>query len=444
VVVKPGVYAEAINLKPYVSIIGSSPVTTKIVTTNEPTLLANFDNVATSSSASVIADVTLQLNGDVTGQPVAAVSNAGVKFERVNFNWIGEIGEVTASSSALVVNGSGEVDLLNVNIYGSAYGIKQTVTTDGANANIYLAYSNVNATVAGIKTVCQNATGADCDANVSNPTLASINSSYTIYSGNAFDVALGTAVATSHDTYASYSGKGRLILNDYNRNLVDVDSSVFVLQNAGNELLNVKADGRMTINLQNTAGDGVVITGATDGSVLKVVNNGTGSALTVAGDLVVTSAASSTQAAITAGGGTLQIGRANDVIDLSVDGVTYKFKENVRRNTLSAFVSLPKTGDKVWGGEGNSWTPPENIEVLGFKMQYKCSTDGYVKLALKDKDGNVLKTLDSKNCSDYGSDGVDDLRLPISKDNGLFVEFLEALGEVGNVTITVEFVYENR
>jgi pectin methylesterase-like acyl-CoA thioesterase len=442
IVVKPGTYLETINLKPFVSIIGSSPLTTKVISTGEPTLLADYSNVtnATSTASSFVSDLSLQLNGDVVGQPVASINNAGVKFERVNFNWVGE---QTDNSSAVSVTGAGQVDLLNVNMTGSVYGVKQTTVVDGSNANINLAYSNVNASV-GVKTICELADGTVCAENSVNPLTASVTSAYTIYYGaTAFDISAGTAVATSHDTYASYVGKGKLINNDYNRNLVDPNASIFSLQNAGNQLFNVNADGRVTINLQNTAGDGVVINGTSTDSVLKVVNNGTGPALTVVGDLVVTSS-SAGQAAITAMGGTLQIGKVGDVIDLSVNDVTYKFKENVRRNVLSAFVDSPVAGDKVWGGEGNSWTPPENIEVLGFKMQYKCSADSLIKLVLKDKSGNVIAHLDSKNCSDYGSIGVDNLRLPISTEDGLYVEFMEALGEVKNVTITVEFVYENR
>jgi len=137
------------------------------------------------------------------------------------------------------------------------------------------------------------------------------------------------------------------------------------------------------------------------------------------------------------------IGAPGDTINLNVEGVTYNFKENVRRNTLSAYLPSPVSGDRVWGDGNNSWTPPENITILGIKVQYACADGGTLQLALKDKDGNVIANLNGFSCNSYNK-LAEELEYYLTMDNGMYVDVLGATEGITNVTITIEFIYDNR
>ena len=163
----------------------------------------------------------------------------------------------------------------------------------------------------------------------------------------------------------------------------------------------------------------------------------------VIGDLVLESATSSLPVTISSAGGAINLGRAGDTINLNIEGVTYNFKENVRRNTLSAYLASPTSGDKVWGNGQESWSPPENITILGIKAQYACSEGGSLELSLKDKNGNVIASLSGWDCNGY-SKLSEELEHYLTVEDGMYLDVETATEGITNVTVTVEFVYDNR
>ncbi len=257
-------------------------------------------------------------------------------------------------------------------------------------------------------------------------------------------MAAGTIVSSAHDTYLKYQGEGEFRQNDYFRNNNNSAASLFNIQNAGFNLFNVTASGTIAINPQNTTGDSVIISSSTASSTLTVVNSGAGVALKVVGNIILTSATSGIPVVLSSAGAELNVGAPGDIINLNLEGVTYNFKENVRRNTLSAYLSAPVSGDRVWGDEANSWSPPENITILAAKAQYNCSADGYLAMVLKDKNGRNIADLGSVDCNGYGKVEQDDLSYRLTPEDGMYVDVVSSTEGITNVTVTIEFVYDNR
>ena len=148
---------------------------------------------------------------------------------------------------------------------------------------------------------------------------------------------------------------------------------------------------------------------------------------------------------LSSAGAQLNLGRVGDTINLNVEGVTYNFKENVRRNVLSAYLPAPVSGDKIWGSGDQSWSPPEDITVLAVKAQYSCTGGGVLQLVLKDQNNNALAQLDGLSCNEgYTELVAADLNYLLTLDQGMYVDVITATEGVTNVTVTVEYVYQNR
>ncbi|PIT90740.1 MAG: hypothetical protein COU22_00535 [Candidatus Komeilibacteria bacterium CG10_big_fil_rev_8_21_14_0_10_41_13] len=217
---------------------------------------------------------------------------------------------------------------------------------------------------------------------------------------------------------------------------------LFTVQNAGLDLFSLSASGTLAINPQNTTGNSVVITSPTASTTLKVVNTGGGTALKVVGNLVLQSATSGIPVVLSAAGGEINIGAPGDVINLNVDGVIYNFKENVRRNVLTAYLSQPTSADSIWGSGNNSWSPPEDITIKAIKVQYQC-IEGGLALSLKNSNGDTITTINGYDCGGFSSVS-EDLDYFLSSEEGLYVDINSAGEGITNLTVTVEFVYENR
>ncbi|MDP2587108.1 MAG: LamG-like jellyroll fold domain-containing protein [Candidatus Komeilibacteria bacterium] len=459
--VEPGIYNEQVELKPYVDIIGAGRDNTTIMAINKPAIISdvraqNFAPLpagATSTPAigdSKISNVKLSLAGDTRGQAVVDLADLNLTLEDVNIAWSGNEG---VNGTAVAINGAGNVTVNRLNALGVAYGLTSNVINDGsATSTVAISYSNISTTVADIRTVCIDAaTGQECDDNTVRaqnfaPLPAHIISSYNTLAGSGtnFDIAEGTIISSAHDTYLKYQGEGEFRQNDYFRNNSNTAASLFNIQNAGFNLFNVTASGTIAINPQNTTGDSVMITSATASSTLTVINSGAGTALRVVGNMILTSATSGIPVVLSSAGAELNVGAPGDTINLNVDGVVYNFKENVRRDTMSAYLSAPVSGDKVWGDGNNSWSPAENITILGAKMQYACAEEGTLQLVLKDKTGNTIANLNGFSCGGFYKVEENDLEYHLTPDDGMYVDVVSSTEGVTNVTITIEFVYDNR
>ena len=485
--VGPGVYNEQVVLKPYVDIIGEGERTV-VMNVNQPVVIANGGtdefiisgqngNYATTTGADkfIVGDVKisnlkLSLNGDTIGQPVVSVSSTNLTLEDVSINWSGDKGIL---GTAVEIGGSSKISAKRLNAFGMAYGLVQNVLSDGSATttpeaglsaasghSVDISYSNISSTIADIKTVSTGGEELILAEEVGAPIIseetdnkfvgfgqpANIISSYNtlLGSGANFDIAKNTVISSAHDTYLRYTGEGTFRQNDYFRNQTDGAGILFSIQNAGLNLFNVNASGTIAINPQNTTGDSVVINSATASSTLTVINSGLGTALTVMGNMILTSATSGLPVVLSSAGAELNVGAPGDTINLNIEGVTYNFKENVRRNTLSAYLPAPQSGDKIWGDGNNSWRPPENITILGVKVQYACADSGFLQMVLKDKNGSTIANLDSWSCGGYDKIEVNDLNYHLTPDDGMYVDVATAVEGVTNVTVTVEFVYDNR
>jgi len=436
-----GVYNEQVVLKQYVDIVGSGQDNTTIMAINKPVVVSeNNGQMATSTQAmgdSKISGVKLSLAGDTLGQAVVSASSTNLTLEDVNISWSGSEG---VNGTAVETNGAGNVNIIRLNAFGMAYGLTSNVITDGtATSTVNISYSNISTTIADIQTLNHSA-----DASVSRQ--VNIISSYNTLSGTGtnFAVARSTIISSAHDTYLTYTGEGELRQNDYFRNNNNPTASLFNIQNAGINLFNVTASGTIAINPQNTTGDSVVINSATASSTLTVINSGAGTALRVIGNMILTSATSGIPVVLSSAGAELNVGAPGDTINLNVDGVTYNFKENVRRDTMSAYLSAPATGDQVWGNGSNAWSPAENITVLGVKVQYNCVDGGALQMVLKDKNGNTIANLNGYDCGGFYKIEENDLEYHLTPDDGMYVDVISSSEGITNVTVTIEFVYDNR
>ncbi|MBU1130761.1 hypothetical protein KJ840_01355, partial [Patescibacteria group bacterium] len=461
-----GVYNEQIQLKPFVDIAGSGRGATKIMAVNKPVALADFSSesfsgLSASTSLEVkISDLELQLSNDNVGQPVVQIFSSEpaqgstttipanqISLEDLILSWSGDSG---VESTGVAVSGRNSVKLNQVVINDVDYGVSSEILSDNsATTVVEVAFSSVNAKNSDIRTVCLDAqTAAECTEETAIEDAGStvhIISSYNTLSGKEnFTAGKGTVISSSHDTYLSYSGEGEFRQKDYFRNITGSDKTVFALQNAGADLFTVSASGTIAVSPQNTSGDSFSIIAETASSTLMVVNNGSGPALTVVGDLILRSATSTMPVTIAAAGGEINVGAPGDTINLNIEGVTYNFKENVRRNVLSAYLAAPISGDKVWGSQDNSWNPPENITVLAVKVQYECYEGGMFQLALKDKQGNTITDLNGWSCDGYQKMVEDQLNYPLTPDDGMYIDIITATEGIKNVTITIEYIYENR
>ena len=462
IMVKPGVYNEQIMLKPYVDIIGAGKDNTTIMAINKPVIetqnfaflsLAGAESQA-STTATVaesqalgygegdvkIANIKLSLAGDTLGQAIVIASSTNLTLEDVNLNWSGDEGLI---STGVEVKGLGKVSISRLNSVGTSYGLTQKVSAEAtATSTVNLSYSNISSSLADIRTVNEKtATGT-----VSAFAAANIISSYNTLTGSGvnFEIAEDTIISSAHDTYLTYSGAGVFRQNDYFRKINNSSASLFNVQNAGINLFNISASGTVAINPQNTTGDSVIISSPTASTTLTVINTGAGVALKVVGNLILTSATSSIPVVLSSAGSQLNVGAPGDIVNLNVEGVTYNFKENVRRNTLSAYLPAPVSGDRIWGDGVNSWSPPENITILGVKVNYNCGEDGLLQMTLKNKNGENITTLNGNTCGGYAKIEKNDLKYQLTPEEGMYVEVNTATEGVINVTITIEFIYDNR
>jgi len=445
--VKPGIYNEQVSLKPYVDIIGAGQGLTTIMSLNKPVIISSTEVLNNATSTEIgdvkVKDITLSMSGDVLGQAVVSASTTNLTLEDVEVKWSGSNG---IFGDGVKVTGDSSIILKDININDVAYGVTHEYLSDNsATSTIDIMYSSIASVVNDIRTVCIDVeTGEECNEDTVfdvNNTLNNITSSYNILtgSGKSFSVALNTVISSAHDTYLSYEGTGTFKQNDYFRN--QVGGSLFNIQNAGLDLFGINASGTVSVNPQNTTGDSFTITSATSSSTLRVVNSNGGTALTVVGDLVITSATSTIPVSLSSGGGQLNIGKPGDTINLNLDGVIYNFKENVRRNTLSVYLDSPSIGDRVWGSGTQSWSPSENVTIKAIKVQYQC-TEGLLQMALKDKNGNVIKQINGYTCSGY-SNVVEELEYYLTSDNGMYLEVQASSEAITNVTVTIEYVYDN-
>jgi hypothetical protein len=111
---------------------------------------------------------------------------------------------------------------------------------------------------------------------------------------------------------------------------------------------------------------------------------------------------------------------------------------------MSAYLSAPKTGDHIWGNSANAWSPSENITVLGVKVQYACAEGGVLQMVLKDKNGNTIANLDGYACGGFYKIEQNDLAYHLTPEDGLYIDVVSSAESITNVTVTVEFVYDNR
>jgi len=419
---------------------------------NRPVIVSDFSNQQATSTlemgASRIANLKLSLAGDTSGQAVADITDLNLTLEDVNITWSGNEG---VEGTAVKVSGSGDVVMNRLNTGGLAYGLVQEVLSDySATSTVEISYSNIASSIADIKTVCVDAEteeecSEDTDIHVTR-NMYHITSSYNTLTGAGtnFEVAAGTIVSSAHDTYLKYEGEGEFRQNDYFRNNNNAIASLFNIQNAGFNLFNVTASGTIAINPQNTTGDSVIITSSTASSTLTVVNTGAGTALKVVGDLILTSATSGIPVVLSSAGAELNVGSPGDIINLNIEGVVYNFKENVRRDTMSAYLSAPVSGDKVWGDGQSAWSPAESITILGAKMQYACEGEGVLQMTLKDKNGNTITDLNGFSCGGFYKVEASDLEYHLTPADGMYVDVVSAVEGITNVTITIEFVYDNR
>ncbi|MCX6785820.1 MAG: hypothetical protein NTZ18_03150 [Candidatus Komeilibacteria bacterium] len=447
-----GVYNEQIVLKPFVEIIGQSKDSTTILGINKSALVAGVN--ATTTASVKVSNLKLSLAGDITGQAVVSASSTDLTLEDVNLTWSGSEG---INGTAVEVNGNSNITINRLNISNIAYGIVATHNyaslqnglTFVSTSTVAVSYSTISSSIADIKTICINTTtNQDCGADVPTHNYASPNiiSSYNTLSGTGtnFEVAKGTIISSAHDTYLKYTGEGEFRQNDYFRNNNNPTASLFNIQNAGFNLFNVSASGTVAINPQNTTGDSVVISSPTASSTLTVVNTGAGTALKVVGNVILTSATSGIPVVLSSAGAELNVGAPGDTINLNLEGVVYNFKENVRKDTMSAYLSAPVSGDHIWGSSANAWSPSENITVLGVKVQYSCADGGVLQMVLKDKNGNVIANLDGYSCGGFYKIEQNDLQYHLTPDDGMYVDVVSSTEGVTNVTVTIEFVYDNR
>jgi len=449
--VRPGVYVESVIMKPFIDIVGSGDATV-LTAQNQTVVTADFVPTATSTIITTGATTTPALmadlknlkvimTGDVVGQAVIEAKSANLNLENVKLEWSGleDHSAMETKGSGISISGESKVNLNKVDICGSAVGVlTKAILAKFATTTVDIAYSRINSTENDVKTVCfQDLAEVDCPEPVEGE--APFNSGITVYSaynilkgsGYNFWTSRGAVISSSHDTYVNYGGDGRFVQNDYFRNLADPQAVVFNLQNAGLDLFTVTASGTVAISPQNVTGDSVIINSVTSGSALTVINtNSAGVALTVQGN-------------ISAGGGTVAIGTVGDTIASGVEGVNYKFKENVRRNTLSAYSKTPATGDQMWGSSDNAWSPAEGITIRSLKVQYNCSDEGYLEIVLRAKDGTEIAHLNSNSCGGWGNVIADNLDYHLTSEDGLYAEFVNATAGLTNVTVSVDFVYDN-
>ena len=448
---KPGVYHEQVNLKPFVDIMGSGE-NTVIMSVNQPVLIggATLDGgMASSQPATLVKDLKLSLTNDSIGQPVVLASSSHVILEEVAINWSGTAG---LESTGVKVAGEANVLIKNSKINDAAYGVSSEILSDAsATSTVDISFSSISSQLADIRAVCVDAaTGEACSAELiidHQALISNINSSYNTLSGGGtnFEVGRHTVISSAHDTYLNYEGEGEFRQRDYFRNQTNAGSILFSLQNAGFDLFSVSASGTVAVSPQNTSGDSFTITSPTASSTLTVINSGAGVAITTVGDLVLTPATSTMPVTLSSAGAQLNLGRVGDTINLNVEGVTYNFKENVRRNVLSAYLPAPVSGDKIWGSGDQSWSPPEDITVLAVKAQYSCTGGGVLQLVLKDQNNNALAQLDGLSCNEgYTELVAADLNYLLTLDQGMYVDVITATEGVTNVTVTVEYVYQNR
>ena len=67
-----------------------------------------------------------------------------------------------------------------------------------------------------------------------------------------------------------------------------------------------------------------------------------------------------------------------------------------------------------------------------------------LQLALKDKGGNTITNLSGLSCGGFHKIIEDELEYYLTTEDGMYVDVLTATEGVSNVTVTVEFVYDNR
>jgi hypothetical protein len=458
-----GIYNEQIVLKPYINIIGSGQGITKVMSINKPVVLADLETTNSSSTEPTVSieNLDLQLVNDTLGLSIVEIDNTATStivtgtapylaLENVNLM---RTGEPTAESIAVKVKGNQHVSLRNISTSGVGYGVLSEVLSDhSATSTVDISFSQISSKLGDIRTVCLDvSTGEECTDETIFPSpnlpIIDIVSSYNTLTGQGtnFIVGKGTVISSAHDTYLNYSGEGTFKQNDYFRQITNADSAIFALQNAGTNLFTVSASGTVAVSPQNTSGDSFTINSSTASSTLTVINNVGGTALTVIGDIVIQSATSGVPVTIAAAGGEINLGSLGDTINLNISGVTYNFKENVRRDAISAYLSAPVSGNSVWGNGANAWSPAENITLLAVKVQYLCNGEsGVLNMALKDRSGNIIADLDGYDCSGWSEIIVDNLSYSLTSENGMYLEVITASETVSNVTVTIEYVYDNR
>ena len=79
---------------------------------------------------------------------------------------------------------------------------------------------------------------------------------------------------------------------------------------------------------------------------------------------------------------------------------------------------------------------------MGIKAQYRCD-EGFLQLALKDRTGNAIATLEGYDCGGYAK-LAKELEHYLTTEDGLYVEVLNSAEGIANLTVTIEFMYDNR
>ncbi len=490
ITVKPGIYNEQVTLIPFVDIVGSGRENTRITQINRPAVVA--------ASKSSISNITLANYADEIGQEVVsinAVSVTSTEYDKFSFAMTNVLVDYNkssfapnyASSSAIKITSgldnenlsSGStssvslVDLklnsvetrnadiaINWNLYDENW---SATSTSRLLSHIDISNSRLSSNYSDIRT--RAFTG---DIISSTEYLETINavslisSSYNLYSGSnlSFDLGSGTKLTTSHDNYGKVVGSNALILNDFNRNVAQYDD-LWVLQNNGSRIMSVNGNGNILMSPQNVALDSFSMSQNISSTTLTVVASENNIAANFFGRVVISPTLNasgtssgiaelmfSSDGVISANGNKLQVGKSGDTVDLNVEGVAYILPDSAVRDTITAYVDVPRVDTRVWGNGENSWKPAEDIKILKLKAQYKCGDGGSITLRLEDKNNSELAIISGGNCSNgYANIESGDLNINLTSEDGMHVVVTQISGGgeesegPSQLTITVEYVY---
>ncbi len=487
ITVKPGIYNEQVILKPYVDIVGSGRENTRITQINHSALIA--------SSKSSVSNMTIANYGDEIGQEVITITASSTDSDKFSFDLTNvlidynksDFAMATASSSAIkIVSGfdnenlatgstssASLVDLkfnsietknVDIAINWSLYDENWSATSSARMlSHIDISASRLSSNYSDIKTTALTGDILNSSEYVDTTNAVSlITSSYNLYSGNnlSFDLGNGTKLTTSHDNYGKVVGSNALVLNDFNRNVAQYDD-LWVLQNGGQRIMSVNGNGNILMSPQNVALDSFSMSQNISSTTLTVVATDDNVSANFFGRVVISPSLNasgtpsgiaelmfSSDGVISANGNKLQVGKTGDTVDLNVEGVAYILPDSAVRDTITAYVDVPRVDTRVWGNGENSWRPAEDIKILKLKAQYKCGDGGSISLRLEDKNNSELATISGGNCSNgYANIESDNLNINLTSEDGMHVTVTQVSSggeeseDPSQLTITVEYVY---